>query len=188
MPIVAIIFAIVLILLRKKGIKSAGNLFVTSLIILRLIFINHISPDTPIMEKLTQDFYLILALYVFSILFATRKFIIINYFLILLSVIRLFIYNKSHHTANFEIIVSSLTFYLTALTLIALTIYFGQRFVETALSKARSEATENKEKNKILLNLITEILSAAKEIKTASNELALQTQHIASTSGDWLHP
>ncbi len=183
-PIVVIIFILVLTLLKKKGFQTAGNLFVTSLIILRLISVNRISPDTPMLEKLTQDFYILLALYIFSVLFSSRKFLIINYLLIALTTIRIFIYNKIHQPVDQEIILSSLTFYLIALTLTAVVIYFSQRFVENALNKARNEARENKEKNKILLNLITEIQTAAKEIQTASNELAIQTQHIASSSGE----
>ena len=71
-----------LFLLKKKGIKIAGNIFYIVMVGIILIALNILQDDVPAMFKYLHGFYTVVAFLVGGVLFASRIVILINSLLI----------------------------------------------------------------------------------------------------------
>jgi ABC-type transporter Mla subunit MlaD len=181
-PLILIFVIIDLFLLKKMGIRIAGNLFVTVLIIFQLISLNKLSALSDFKQKYIQGFYLILALYVFSVLFSSKRILLLNFLLILGTTIRIYVYAIGKYPEQQDYFNSGFTFHLITLILIGVTIYFAIKFAETAIKKANEETEKNKNKSIKLLRIIEGVQETSKEIFSASEQLSTISQQVSESA------
>jgi len=148
---ILILIIINFFLLKKYGIKIAGNIISLTLVIVLAIFINILKPEIEVEFKFFQAFYTILALLVFGVLFASRKILIVNALIIIASTTHVYLFALKQNPSNS-------IFYTTGyiqhtITVISITaiLYFAIKFAEKAINDAKNDAKIKKKQNKELL-------------------------------------
>jgi len=139
-------------ILKKKGIVIGGNIFSLGIVIMLLIWMNILTENTISIFKYIQGFYSVFAVLIISILFATRKIIIINFVLILITTTRILIFAIKNTPENTEFFTTGFVTHTVTLLIITTIIYFTNKFGEATIKKAE----ENEAKFKQLSDLTFE--------------------------------
>lgn len=143
---------IALFILKKKGIKVAGNIYSLVTVIILVIWINILTENTTPFYKYLQGFYSVFALLVIGILFASRWIIIINAILIFAATTRVFIIAKTQLPEDADLFTAGYIAHTTTLIFVTTILYFAHRYAEFAIKKAE----ENESKFKQLSDLTFE--------------------------------
>ena len=138
--------------LKKKGIGIAGSIYSLGMVIILLIWMNILSQNTIPIFKYIQGFYSVFAMLIISMLFATRKIIIINFILILLTTTHILIYAIKNAPDNTDFFITGFVTHTSVLLTITIIIYFANKFSESAIKRAE----ESEEKYKQLADLTFE--------------------------------
>lgn len=186
---------ICLFILKSYGIKLAGNIFATGLVLLLTISLNILKEDVPAIYKYLQGFYTILAILSIGVLFASRKLLILNASIVLITTIRVYLYAIKQNPADEALFQVGLTNHTTSLIIITTLIYFAIQFAEKAIDAATKDAKINKEQNKQLNEIFTivketsltlerlsdEINTSANSLTTSASQQASNVEEITST-------
>ena len=158
-------------LLKKYGIKIAGNIISLAIVIVLAIFINILKPEIEVEFKFFQAFYTILALLVFGVLFASRKILIVNALIIIASTTHVYLFALKQNPSNS-------IFYTTGyiqhtITVISITaiLYFAIKFAEKAINDAKNDAKIKKKQNKELLFSKEKIKSNLENLQNTTKAL-----------------
>ena len=146
----AVFIIISLFILKKKGIKIAGNIFYVVMVGIILISINILNENTAAMFKYMHGFYTILAFFVAGVLFASRPFIVLNTFLIFFSTTRIYFFSIEQSPENIEFFTSGYIYHSVTLLLITIIILFTKKFTELATERLNNEAQIIEQQNKQL--------------------------------------
>ncbi len=157
-----------LFILKKSGIKLAGNIFSIGIIVLAVIPMNIINNDTSILHNYITGFYLTFAVYGFGVLFASRKVIIFNAIVILMTTTKTYLNVLNLNTPQVEELKSGYINHTITLIIISFIYYFIHKFAENAINAANEDARIKAEQNKELI--ITE-----EEIRATNEELVVTT-------------
>jgi len=183
-PLVGVFVIANFFILKRYGIKIAGSILSVGLIVPLLITINTIDDGVALSHKFTQGFYLILAVLVIGALFASRKILIINAILILISASRIFLIAKDQLIDQEGSIMAGFIFYVISLTIITIVLYNIIKFSENAINAATADAKINKEQKNILLKMVRSIKISSTEISQASEQLSSTSQNISQNANE----
>ncbi|MBN1251781.1 MAG: response regulator [Bacteroidales bacterium] len=170
--LILIIYVIVsLFLLKKYGIKKAGNYMSFGLIVLLAIPMNILTDEIPTMYKYFQSFYSVLGIYTLGVLLASRKVLLINTIIVLISTTRVWRF-AIYQTPEFEDMLTA-GYVHNTLTLFALAtiVYFTMKFAENAINTANENAREKELKNNELLASEEEIRASLEELRSTTDAL-----------------
>lgn len=179
-PLVLVFFILInLFILRKTNISITGNIFSVGFVVLMAITINIIVKDVSILYKFTGDFYLIIGVYSVSVLLASKKFIIINAIIILLSTARVYFYALNNGIEPSTILKSAYIDHTVSLVIVFLMYYFTNKFTKNAIAKSNQEIEAGKLKN-------MELQASEKEIRASNEELTATTDALVSANDELL--
>ena len=176
-----------LFLLKKYGIKIAGNITSVLFIVMVLAAILNLSKDYSVLFKFTQGFYLVLGLLTLSVLFASRKVIIINAIIIQLTTTKTLMFGLEQLPDQAAMLRAAYVNHTIALVISSIILYFAIQFAENAIKAAKKDAKINKEQNKKLkavFNLVNEtsetLSKLSKEIDGSANSLSSNSSEQAA--------
>lgn len=169
-----------LFVLKKLGIKIAGNVLTSCGLIILLIFINIIPKDIGSSYKFIQGFYSVFAYIILGVIFATRPFLIINSSLILISTTHVLIKTIPYHPEEvnrFTLAFINHTIIIIVGTAIA---YYANKLIMLAINKAEEEINYREQQN-------NELLTSEEEIRAANEELVTTTDALVETNEELEH-
>ena len=140
-----LILLVSLFILKKKGVIIAGNIYSLVMVISLLIWMNIFKDDITPIYKYIQGFYSVFAVLIISLLFASRKIIIINTVLILATTTRILIFAKTHSPDSADFFTTGYISHTVGLLFIATVIYFASKFAELAIKKAKDNELKFKQ-------------------------------------------
>ena len=159
---VVLLFVILnLFILRAFGFKRTGNIFTTGMIlILAASMALVLKENVSVVFKYVAGFYSMLAFLVLSVIFSTRKTLILNTVIIIATTTRVYLFGLEHYQSEFElqIIKAGFTQHITVTIIIAVTVYYANLFAEKVLNKSLVE-TKKVEKQNLQLNGAFELIS-----------------------------
>lgn len=177
------VFVIIcLFILKSNGIKIAGNVFATGLVLLLTISLNILKEDVPTIYKYLQGFYTILAILSIGVLFASRKLVIINASIVLITTIRVYMYAIKQNPADEALFQVGLTNHTTSLIIITALIYFAIQFAEKAIDAANKDAKINKEQNKQLNEIFTIVKETSLTLERLSDEINISANSLTTSA------
>ena len=185
--IMGVFLIINLFILKNSSIKLAGNIFSIGFVVLLALALNILNKDISAMFKYLQGFYTILAILSFGALYASRKILVINAFIILATTTRVYLFAIDQTPEQTEMLRAGFINHTTSLMIITLILYFTIQFAENAINAANKDAKENESKNKKLnsvfsqVNITSETLGKlTKEINNAANSLSSNSSEQAA--------
>jgi len=160
-----------LFILKKAGIKKAGNISSLGLVIILVIPMNIMDNDISSNYKYFQSFYTILALLSLSVLFSSRKILLLNTLIIFISTTRVWLF-AIEQIPNFNNIFTTGYIHNTvALFVISAILYFTIKFREFAINEANENAKDKDLKNQELASSEEEIRANLEELRTTTDAL-----------------
>ena len=179
------VFVIVnLFILKSKGILLVGNIFSIGVVLIISLASNTLSKELTILYKLTGGFYTMLGMYSVSVLFASRKIIIINAAIILFTSTRVLLFGLEHFPELSKILKNAYTNHSIALIVISLMIYFTSKFVEKSLNIANKDAKIKDKQYKKIKSVFTFIKNSSKTLEQLSTELDNSASSLSSNSSE----
>ncbi len=174
---VVFILIIVLFILKKKGIKIAGNIYSLVTVIILLIWMNIIAENITPIYKYIQGFYSVFSILIIGMLFASRRIIIINAILIFATTTRIFIFAKTHLPEDTDFFTTGYITHTVALIFVTTILYFANRFTEFAIEKANKETEIKEQQNQ-------ELASSEEEIRASNEELVSTTDALKESNDE----
>ncbi len=169
-----------LFLLRKKGIKITGNFFSIGIVTALLITLNILNPNINTIYKYFQGFYVIFSLLGTSLLFASRKVLLFNVIIILLSTTHVYIFAINQSPQLFSLLSLGYVTHTLSLLILSVAIYFSIKFSEVALNKANKSLKIKEKQNKALIKAKKKIEDNEKKILLKNQELETSEEEIKS--------
>jgi len=160
-----------LFLLKKLGIKTAGNILSLSMVLVMAIFLNILNNKISAEFKYVQGFYTITALLVVGVLFASRKVLLINALIIIISTTRVYLFAISQNPDNERLFITGYTYHTIAIIAITLFLYFAIKFAEKAIADAKEDVRIKAVQNQELLASEEEIRASMEELKATTDAL-----------------
>ena len=170
-----LILVIILFVLKKKGIKVAGNVYSFVIVFTLLIWMNILTENTPPLYKYIQGFYSVFTVLIIGSMFSSRKIIIINAILIFVTTTRIFIFAKAHSPEDADFFTTGYITHTIGLTFITTIIYFTKRFTELAIEKANNETKIKEQQYK-------ELEVSKEDIRATSEELVVTTDALKESN------
>ncbi len=183
-PIVSVFISINLFVLKKKGIKLAGNIFSVGLLVFIAIALNKFSSDITIILKYTQGFYLVFAVLAINVLFSTKRILILNIIIILVTTTRGYLFGIEQLVDQKELLTAGYIFHVITLLIIAIISFLTIKFTERSILVATDEAEKNKAQNEVLLKMINGIRESSTQIYQASGQLSSMSQLISQNANE----
>jgi|GEM_PF-2342062 len=165
---IAIFLLINLFLLRAKGIKVAGNVLSAGIVIIIAFFMNLFGENISLMFKYLQSFYAALAFLAMGLLFASRKALIFNTLIIVLSGLHVYLAAIEQSPGEIELYRTGFVNFSIVTFGIGLIVYFSIKFSDHAIQTAMEDA-----RIKEIQNL--ELLASEEEIRAGNEELRATT-------------
>jgi len=175
---------ICLFLLKKYGIKIAGNITSVALIVMVSAAILNLSKDYSILIKFTQGFYLVLGLLTLAVLFASRKVIIINAIIIQLVTTKTLMFGLEQLPEQAAMLRAAYVNHTIALVISSVILYFAIQFAENAIKAAKKDAKLNKEQNKKLKAVFNLVKETSETLSKLSKELDGSANSLNSNSSE----
>ena len=166
-----IILFISLFILKKKGIKTAGNIYSVAITVMLLVSMNLFN-DKNFIYRFFQGFYSVFPVLALSVLFSSRKIIIINAILIFITTTRIYLSSLNKGIEYSDLINAGYITHSTGLIFFTILLYFANKFSESAIIKANKEVKIKEIKNRELT--ISEERIRAVNKKLRASEIALK--------------
>jgi len=164
-----LIFLIIgLFILKNNGIKKAGSISSFGLVVILVIPMHIMHDDISSLYKYLQSFYTILALFSLSVLFASRKILLLNTLIIFISTTRVWLFAIEQNSEFYHFYTTGYVHNSVTLLVISTILYFTIKFGEMAINEANDKAKENAKKNQ-------ELASSEEEIRASLEELTATT-------------
>ena len=181
--LVLILFIIsTLFMLKSNGIKKTGNIFSIGIVLIIAISANILDAETSTVGKLIDGFYFMAGMFTVSVLFGTRKTILINTAIIIITAIRVATFGMEHFPESYDLFQLALTNYIITIIIIFLVLFFTNQFSEKAIELAMKDAKIKEEQNESLMKMVTGIKQSSYEIFKASDQLSSSSQEISSNA------
>jgi len=162
---------------KKKGIKWIGNIYSMALVFSIAVFLNILDEEKSSLYKYLQGFYTSFLLMSVAVLFSSRKTLIINAAIILLSATRVFIFSINHEPDNFELFLTGFIQYVIVVSGFSAILYFAIKFAENAIFSANEDARIKELKNQ-------ELAASEEEIRANNEELRATTDALKETNSE----
>jgi len=179
----ALIF-IYLFILKYTNIQVTGNIFTLVNVIVIASLMVYISPKVPIVYKYVGEFYIIFGVFSGSVLFASRKVMIINAIIIFAAFLKTFIYTWQNAPEYYGILKTAIPTSLVALSLLFLYIYLTNLFSEKNIKRIIEVVNINREQNKILLEVLKNIENISQEILKSSQLLSETSKKLSENAAE----
>ncbi len=170
-----------LFLLRRFGIKLAGNLMAFVLVFFEVITMNALTPGNVLTKY--NDMYFVSGLFAIGLLFANRSVLLINALLILISGFHVFFYSIHHYPEKFDNLIRPFFFFVISFTILSIIVILSHKLAENAINVARNEE-QLKRKNELLLRLINAIKHSSHELLGASEQLSDISQQMSTNTSE----
>ena len=177
-----IFVAAVLMLLKYKGLGVAGPVFSVGLVVLISTATSLLSRSDDVLDDYMESLYFLLAFLVLSILFADRKYLLINAGIALLAGLMLLFTNNPQDEYHIFLMQRGTINYIIALVISTAGLHYLSKIskdAEAALRKALKAEKANKEM-KELMNLIANSAGLQNELSEQINNTSQELSDIAS--------
>ncbi len=165
------VLVVALYLLRKKGINFTGNFFSLSIVIVIAVFINILNPDKTVIYKYIQGYYTAMGLIVISVIFASRKILIVNVIIIISTATHVFLYSITQEPETYDLSRTAYIHYTIVVSGLATILYFAIKFSENAINAANEDARIKEIQNQELIASEEEIRASNEELRASSDAL-----------------
>ncbi len=155
--------------LKKKGIKVAGNYFSIIMVVALLVWMNVLKEDITPFYKYIQGFYSVFAVLIMSLLFASRKILIINAVLVLATTTRIFIFATTQQFEGSDFFVTGYITHAAALIIVTVILFFASKFIELTIKKTNEET-------KIIEQQNMELAASEEEIRAVNEDLIIANE------------
>jgi signal transduction histidine kinase len=156
-----------LVIIKYKGIKLAGNISSLLIVIVLLIPMNILRNEIPAMFKYMYGFYTVFTVFIYGILLADRKILIINFILIVATTTRVYLFAVKQSPVDIEFFKAGYFNHLSQMILVALIALIMQKYTQMAINKANREAEIQKDQNE-------ELITVQQKIEEADGKLRQQ--------------
>lgn len=180
---VSVFLLSILYILKNKGIKFTGNIFSIGIILPLVITLSFLKYSVFII-KFVQGLYLILGLLVISGIFASKKILILNSVIIIITTTKLYLYTIEQIPEKKDLFTGAYIYHTITLLLITIILYFIIKFTEKAIEKANLDAETNRKQKNTLLKMAEGIKDSSEQIFKASEQLASNSQQISSNANE----
>ena len=160
-----------LFLLKRYGIKTAGNIFALGLVLILAISMNILNEQISVEYKFHQGYYTIIGLFSFGVLFASRKILLINTIIILFSTTRVYLFALSQTPEQKELYTTGFIHHTITLLGISAILYFAIKFAERAIKEAKEDTRIKEIQNQELRASEEEIRASMEELKATTDAL-----------------
>jgi len=178
------IFVIInLFLLKKYGIKTAGNIFALGIVLIVTAVMNILDSKISAEYKFHQGFYTILAVFSVAVLFASRKTLLINTLIVFITTSRVYLFAIEQSPEQKELY--NIGFISHSITLIGISIilYFSVKFAEKAIEDAKEDARIKQIQNQELAASEEEIRASMEELKATTDALKESNEELTIAKG-----
>jgi methyl-accepting chemotaxis protein len=172
----------VLFLLKYKGLKIAGPIFSTGLVLLIAAATSLLSKSDNVLDDYMESLYFLLALLVLSILFADRRYLLINAGIALLAGLMLLFTNNPQDEYHIFLMQRGTINYVIALIISASALFYLSKISEGAEMALRESIQAKRENMELteLVGLITESSQLQDELSEQINKSSKELSDIAS--------
>jgi len=173
---------VVLFLLKYKGLKIAGPIFSTGLVLLIAAATSLLSKSDDVLDDYMESLYFLLALLVLSILFADRRYLLINAGIALLAGLMLLFTNNPQDEYHIFLMQRGTINYVIALIISASALFYLSKISEGAEMALRESIQAKRENMELteLVGLITESSQLQDELSEQINKSSKELSDIAS--------
>ncbi len=173
-----------LFILKKSGIKTAGNIFSIGLVVIQLLSLNILKEDISALFKFFQGFYTILGILAVGILFASKRVIILNTVLIIISTSRVYLFAISQMPEDKEILKTAFINHTATLVILGLVSYFAILFAEKAINSANEDAKIKEKQNNQLKSVFDLVKTTSDKLKNFSGEISQKANILSENSSE----
>ncbi len=173
-----------LFILKKSGIKTAGNIFSIGLVVIQLLSLNILKEDISALFKFFQGFYTILGILAVGILFASKRVIILNTVLIIISTCRVYLFAISQMPEDKEILKTAFINQTATLVILGLVSYFAILFAEKAINSANEDAKIKEKQNNQLKSVFDLVKTTSDKLKNFSGEISQKANILSENSSE----
>ncbi len=170
------------ILVKKKGLKVAGNIFTLTFMLILVFFLTQIKEDMLALNKYSQGFYFVFLILVASVIFSSRWVIFVNAGLIFIGTGYVFIFGINHLPQFQELLTLGFKHHVIVTVLISIVIYFASKFSENAIKMAQDEAIVNKNQNKELTKMVNLIAETSEILDTLAANISKSTLSLSTNT------
>lgn len=146
LPLAQIFFISVLFVLKKHGLKLAGNVFSIGGVLIITVVINIFDQDT-VITKYAEEYYLAILILVFTSLFGSRTILIIAAVVIFFSTLRSTSYLLENFPEDAYMLREAQVYFSVSLFTITFILYYATKFADRALITAQKDAKIKEEQN-----------------------------------------
>jgi len=175
--LISVFLIVSLFVVKNSGIKIAGNIFSIGMVVLLLVSMNILKQDITALFKYTQGFYTILALLSIGVLFSSRRIIIFNAIIVVITTIRVYYFAVDQHPELLDIYRGGIFNHATAVIIITVITYYAVTFAENAINAAKKDALIKEEQNQKL----TDVFVVIKDTSKTLERLSLDINQLAGT-------
>ncbi len=168
--------------LKFTNINLVGDISSLVNVLLMALVINSIPPNISVLFKYMGGFYTILGLYVFSVLFASPKILLVNALIIILSTLRVYLYTITHQPDVTDLVHNAIINHVTTVVLMTILLYLTQIFTQKSISRAEKIARLNQQQNEALINILENIDLSSQEIFKTSELLSETSQKLSQNA------
>ena len=182
--VLSIFVIIILFILKYYGINKAGNILSVGLILISLGAMNFITEGVSILYKYNDSFYSVLGLMVVGVLFASKRWLIVNSVLVIAGTTRIFLISLSMMPESQELFKQGFLTHTLIVIIITAVLYASRYFSEQAIGKAEEETKIKDEQNQKLndiFKLLTETASSLNELSSEINKNATNLNQNSAT-------
>ncbi len=176
------LFVLQLIVLKKKGINFAGNLFSIGIILAISLALNTLKQDVSVMLKYYHGFYSVLGLLAAGIMFSNRIVVIINAIIVVSTTTHVYLVSLERMPENEKMFTSAFINHTIAVFIITLLGYFLLKFVNNAVRKSNEESNRNVLQNKKLSKLLAGIKETFSTLKRLSDDVSVSAENLRTSA------
>ena len=171
------------LVLKRYGLKTAGNIFAFGLVLILAISMNFLNEKISVEYKFYQGFYTIIGVFSLGVLFASRKILLINALIILATTTRVYFFAISHDPIHKSIFTTGYIHHFCTVIGITSFLYFAIKFAERAIADAKEDAQIKAAQNQELAASEEEIRASMEELQTTTDALEESNEELIIAKG-----
>lgn len=184
-PLFMAIFIIgTLFFLKKYGIRHAGNIFSTGLVMIMIYSISKIDPTRDITYKFIDGYYNVILILAVGVIFASRTVFLINFGLVLLATTRIYIVAPSVFPESVEFIKTGYFNHTFTLIFMAIVLTASKIFADKSIDNAEKDAKIKDQQNKKLNDVFSLLKNTTDGLNNLSGEISNSANSLNSNSAD----
>ena len=183
-PVMIIFIALTLFILKKYGIKYAGSIHSIALVLIICISLNILSEEISVVNKLTGGFYVVFAFLALTALFSSRKILLLNAFLVLLSTTRVLSFGLEHFPEELPTLRMAYIMHTAVLIIFTATMYVIMLFLEKSIFRSEEDQVIKHKQNKKLKDAFTLIEDSSSVLKKLSENLNITSESLNTNANE----